>query len=294
MKDRFAGLHPAVNLCYFALVIGFSMALQHPAAQAISLICALLYARQLSDQSFGSALKLSLPIALFTAALNPLFNHRGATPLFSLPTGSFVTLESLLYGLSAGALLLTVLAWFICFNQCISADKFLFLFGRALPGLSLVMNMTLGFVPRFVTQYRAVSDAQKCLGRDMARGSWLQKAKNAAAVLSITLTWALENAADTADSMKSRGYGGKRSRYSVYPFTKRDGGFLALFLLSGGALIFFILRGCFSFDYFPSLGFRQPDILGCLAFGLYALLCAAPLFYNLWEEKRWNCLHSKI
>lgn len=294
MKDRFAGLHPAVNLCYFALVIGFSMALQHPIAQAISLICALLYARQLGGSSFGSALKLSLPIALFTAALNPLFNHRGATPLFYLPTGSFVTLESLLYGLSAGALLLSVLAWFICFNTCISADKFLFLFGRALPGLSLVMNMTLSFVPRFVKQYRAVSDAQKGLGRDMARGSWLQKAKNAAAVLSITLTWALENAADTADSMKSRGYGGQRSRYSIYPFTRLDSIFLALFLISGAALIFFVFRGCFSFDYFPALGFQRPDMEGCLAFALYALVCAAPLLYNLWEEKRWNCLHSKI
>ena len=295
MKDRFSGLHPAVNFCYFALVIGFAMAVQHPVAQAVSLVCALLYARQLSDhKGFSSVLKLSLPLALFTAALNPLFNHRGATPLFALPTGSFVTLESLLYGLSAGAMLVAVLAWFICFNACISQDKFLFLFGRALPGLSLVVSMTLGFVPRFVKQYRAVSDAQKGLGRDMARGNWLQKARNAAAVLSITLTWALENAADTADSMKSRGYGGKRSRYSIYPFTRLDGCFLALFLLSGGALIFFAIRGCFAFTYFPGLAYAAPNALDGVAFGLYAIVCAAPMLYNLWEEKRWNCLHSKI
>lgn len=295
MKDRFSGLHPAVNLCYFALVIGFAMAVQHPAAQAISLICAVLYARQLSgSRGFGSLLKLCLPLALFTAALNPLFNHRGATPLLILPTGSPLTLESLLYGLSAGAMLVAVLAWFGCFNACISADKFLFLFGRVLPGLSLVVSMTLGFVPRFANQYRAVSDAQKGLGRDMTRGKWLQKAKNAAAVLSITLTWALENAADTADSMKSRGYGGRRSRYSIYPFTRLDGCFLALFLISGGGLIFFALRGCFAFNYFPALSFRQPDAFDCFAFGLYAALCATPLLYNLWEEKRWNCLHSKI
>ncbi len=295
MKDRFSQLHPAVNLCYFALVIGFAMAVQHPVAQGISLICGVLYARQLTgSKGFASALKLSLPLALFTAALNPLFNHRGATPLLILPTGSPLTLESLLYGLSAGAMLVAVLAWFFCFNECIPQDKFLFLFGRALPGLSLVVSMTLGFVPRFVNQYRAVSDAQKGLGRDMTRGNWLQKAKNAAAVLSITLTWALENAADTADSMKSRGYGGRRSRYSIYPFTRLDGIFLALFLISGAALIFFALRGCFTFAYFPGLDLRMPNALDGVAFGLYAIVCAAPMLYNLWEEKRWNCLHSKI
>ena len=170
MKDRFAGLHPAVNLCYFALVIGFSMAVQHPAAQAISLVFAGLYAWQLTgSKRLGSLLKLCLPLALFAAALNPLFNHRGDTPLFALPTGSFVTLESLLYGLSAGLLLISVLGWFICFNEIISADKFLFLFGGVLPGLSLVLSMTISFIPRFMGQYRAVSDAQKGLGRDMAR-----------------------------------------------------------------------------------------------------------------------------
>lgn len=294
MKDRFSQLHPAVNLCYFALVIGFSMAVQHPAAQVISLVCGALYARQLSGgRVFGSLLRLSLPLALFTAALNPLFNHRGATPLFALPTGSFVTLESLLYGLSAGLLLISVLAWFICFNACISPDKFLFLFGRALPGLSMVISMTLSFVPRFAREYRAVSDAQKGLGRDMGRGSWLQKAKNAAAVLSITLTWALENAADTADSMKSRGYGGRRSRYSIYPFTRRDGVFLGLFLAAGAALVILAARGCFAFAYFPGLEFAAPNALNSLAFCLYTGLCAAPVLYNLWEEKRWNCLHSK-
>lgn len=40
MQDRFAKYHPLVNFLYFTLVIGFSMALNHPLAQGISLICA--------------------------------------------------------------------------------------------------------------------------------------------------------------------------------------------------------------------------------------------------------------
>ena len=84
----------------------------------------------------------------------------------------------------------------------------------------------------------------------MTRGSWVQRGKNAAAVLSVTLSWALENAADTADSMKSRGYGGKRSRYALYPFTALDGCLLAAVLIAGGALI--------AGGLFPRSGLESP------------------------------------
>lgn len=295
MKDRFSQLHPTVNLCYFVLVIGFAMAVQHPAAQIASLICAGAYTLQLSGRKgLWSLAKFCLPLAVFTMLLNPLFNHRGNTVLLVLPTGSNLTFESLLYGASAGAMLVSVLLWFSCFNACISSDKFLFLFGGILPGLSLVLSMALGFIPRFIGQYRAVADAQKGLGRDMARGSLIQKAKNAAAVLSITLTWALENAADTADSMKSRGYGGKRSRYHIYPFTRRDGIFLALFALGASALIAGAASGAFTFLWFPELRWKAPKAPDILCYILYFVLCASPVIYNVWEEKRWNSLHSKI
>lgn len=295
MKDRFSQLHPAVNLCYFAAVIGFAMAVQHPAAQAISLVCACAYALQLTGaKGLLSLGKFCLPLAVFTLLLNPLFNHRGNTVLFVLPTGSYFTLESLLYGLSAGGLLVSVLLWFSCFNACITSDKFLFLFGKVIPGLSLVLSMTLRFIPRFIGQYRAVADAQKGLGRDMTKGSLLEKAKNAAAVLSITLTWALENAADTADSMKSRGYGGKRSRYHIYPFTRRDGLFLGLFACAGAFLILAAAGGTFAFNWFPGLWWKTPSGFDILSYVLYFALCASPILYNVWEEKKWNSLHSKI
>ncbi len=295
MADRFSQLHPAVSFAWFATVIGFAMAVQHPAAQGIGFVCALLYTWQLKGgRGLWSVGKICLPLALFTLVLNPLFNHRGYTLLFRLPTGSYVTLESLLYGISAGIMLATVVLWFTCFQVCISSEKFLFLFGRILPGLSLVLDMTLRFIPRFATQYRAVADAQKGLGRDMTRGKPLQKAKNAAAVLSITLTWALENAADTADSMKSRGYGGGRSRYAIYPFTRRDGCFLGFFLAGAAVLTGLAFRGRFAFTWFPGLGWKSPGWPDWLCFALYAAVCITPILYNAWEEKRWNSLHSKI
>ena len=38
-------------------------------------------------------MRYMLPLLLFTALLNPLFNHRGATVLFQLPNGSSITLR---------------------------------------------------------------------------------------------------------------------------------------------------------------------------------------------------------
>ena len=46
MMDRFSYYHPLVNFLYFTLVIGFSMVLNHPLAQGISLACAIIYAVQ--------------------------------------------------------------------------------------------------------------------------------------------------------------------------------------------------------------------------------------------------------
>jgi hypothetical protein len=98
----------------------------------------------------------------------------------------------------------------------------------------------LRFIPKFKTQLQAVTDAQKSIGRDISEGSLWHRTKIAITVLSIMVTWALENAIETADSMKSRGYGLKgRTAFSIYRFDDRDKmallflGFCGLYLLSG-------------------------------------------------------------
>ena len=104
-----------------------------------------------------------------------------------------------------------------------SSDKVVFLFGRIMPSLSLVISMALRFVPRFSAQMKLVRNAQHTIGRDINEGTLFQKIRNAVKILSIMITWSLENAIETADSMKSRGHGLKgRTSYSLYKFDKRD------------------------------------------------------------------------
>ncbi len=105
-RDEFSYFHPVVNLVYFTLVLGFTVVLRHPASQLISLVCAVMYTA--TAQGAGAAvntLKISLPVIILTAAINPVFNHQGVTMLCYLPGGNPLTLESILYGVSAGAVL---------------------------------------------------------------------------------------------------------------------------------------------------------------------------------------------
>ena len=208
MRDRFAKYHPLVNFLYFTLVIGFSMVLTHPIAQGISLVCAIVYAVQTEGKNAVLfTIKWCLPIMLLTAFMNPAFSHEGITILLYFPTGNPLTLESILFGLSAGVMVATVMLWFVNFNRVITSDKFIYLFGKVIPSLSLVLSMSLRFVPKFKNQMKKVAEAQRSIGRDISSGSLIHRTKIAILIVSIMITWALENAIETADSMKSRGYG---------------------------------------------------------------------------------------
>ena len=296
MKDRFAQYHPLVNFLYFTLVLVFSMVLRHPLAQGVSLLCACIYAVQAEGQrAVLFCLKWCLPIFLLTALFNPAFSHEGATILLYLPTRNPLTLESILYGVSAGVLLVTVMVWFMNSSRVITSDKFIYLFGRVIPALSLVLSMTLRFIPKFKSQLAAVVEAQRSIGRDISQGSLLRRMKLAVSVLSIMITWALENAMDTADSMKGRGYGlPGRTAFSIYRLDDRDKSALAFLLLCAFCLVMGTAASAFSFRYYPGIraGARTPL---ALSFQLvYAALCAMPILLNAFEERKWKSIHSKM
>lgn len=296
MKDRFSHYHPLVNFLYFSLVIGFSMVLNHPLSQGISLLCACIYAIQIEGKkAVLFCLKWCLPMVLLTAFINPAFSHEGVTILLYLPTGNPLTLESILYGISSGAMIATVMLWFMNFNRVITSDKFIYLFGRIIPALSLVLSMTLRFIPKFKDQTHLVVDAQRSIGRNVSEGSLLQRIRIGITVLSIMITWSLENAIETADSMKSRGYGLKgRSAFSIYQFEDRDKtallflGFCGLYLLSGTMVSAF---GC---SYFPYIRYMGMNAVTLSFQFVYLTLCGLPIVLNAAEERKWNYIHSKM
>ena len=295
-RDCFAKYHPLVNFLYFVLVVGFSMMLNHPIAQGISLICACAYAVQTEGKkAVLFTLKWCLPVMLLTAFMNPAFSHEGVTILLYFPTGNPLTLESILYGLSAGIMLATVMLWFMNFNRVITSDKFIYLFGRIIPAMSLVIGMTLRFIPKFKAQMNMVVDAQKSIGRDISEGSLWRRTKIAVTVLSIMVTWALENAIETADSMKSRGYGLQgRTAFSIYRFDDRDKMALLYLSFCGFYLLSGMMVSAFGFRYFPSIRYIGLNATTLSFQFVYLILCIMPVALNAAEEKKWKAIHLSM
>lgn len=291
-RDAFAGYHPCVNFIFYALVLVFSMCLMHPAYLAVSFFCAAGYcARAQGGAHLRRTLLYLLPMMLLAAILNPAFNHEGVTILTYLPSGNPLTLESLYYGAAAAGMLGCVVLWFVSFHAVMTSDKFVYLFGRVVPALSLVLSMTLRFVPRFAAQYRRVQLAQRAMGRE-ARGV-LARVRGFAAVVSAMITWSLENALDTADSMRSRGYGlARRTSFSIYRITDRDR--MALVWLLG--LGFFVAAGWLCggtyFHYYPAVRAAEMNAWTASFLLAYAALCMTPLILNWREERVWRAMRS--
>jgi len=235
-----------------------------------------------------------LPMMLFTAILNPLFNHAGGTILAYLWNGNPLTLESIAFGVASATMLVTVISWFACFNKVMTSDKFVYLFGKIIPALSLILSMALRFVPRFREQIRVVSNAQKCIGRDVSNGNIFQKVRFGLRIISIMVTWSLENAIETADSMKSRGYGlPGRTAFSIFHFDKRDFRGLVYIMICAMIIITGNVSGVYRFRYFPTI---QGEWTGATiaVFAAYFALAAFPLIANFKEDIVWARLESRI
>lgn len=295
MKDSFSTFHPFVNFLYFVVVLLFSMVFMHPIFQVIALISAVAYSIMLKGKKgIRFNLLYMIPFLLFMAVMNPVFNHQGVTILFYLNNGNPITKESILYGVAAACMFVTVIIWFSCYNVVMTSDKFIYIFGKILPALSLIFSMVLRFVPRYLAQIKVISNAQKCIGRDVSQGNLLARARNGITILSIMTIWALENAIETADSMRSRGYGlPGRTSFSIFRLDARDK--VALLIMTG--LIALVAVGAVmgenTMRFHPSIKASAITSFSILIYIAYFALCMIPVLINMVEAMKWKSIESK-
>jgi len=283
-----------VNFVYFGLVLLFTMCFTHPLARFVSVAGALCYDLYLNGKKAARfTLLYMLPMLLLTAIINPAFSHEGVTILAYLPSGNPLTLESILFGGAAALMLVAVVLWMACYNAVMTSDKFVYIFGRIIPALSLVLSMTLRFIPKFKAQMHTVSESQRCVGRDISNGTVLQRLRHGVTILSILLTWVLENAIETADSMRGRGYGlPGRTAYSIYRFDDRDR-YALLWLAFCGVTIVgaWIARG-FYWNWYPQIRFTPFMPIVVFFHLVYAALCFTPLAMDIYSDLRWKRLQE--
>ena len=314
MSSGFKGYHPLVNVLFFISIIAFGMLLRHPVYLVISFISSTAYYLKLSGKDGRKTVfRFLLPMLLFVVIINSFFNHYGVTTLFILPSGNNFTFEALVMGIVSGITVVSVIQWFFCCNEVVTEDKFMHIFGRILPKGALIVSMILRFVPLYRRRYKEISQARKCMGLN-GTDSFICKMKNTFKNIGILVSWSFENAIETADSMKARGYGLKgRTYYSRFQWHTGDTRALILLVLFDALIIFGLVSNSAYCIYNPYVIINQPSEIGTTyiinelnltinPFGFlsiisliaFTLLCFLPLTIDLKEDIKWHRLQSKI
>ena len=289
-RSSFAGYHPVVQVIYFTAVITLTMLIWQPVVLVISLASAAVCAGITGGRrALRTALALVLPASLLFLVINPLFSHRGATILFYLPDGNPFTLESAVYAAAASCIFASVMLWCMSLRYCVTSDKVIYLFGRVSPRLALLISMSLRFIPLYIREFRQVTAAHRCMGRDISRGGLIKRTRTLAGILSCVTGRALEGSVMTADSMKSRGASlSGRSSYHDYHFRARDIIMLVIMLISGGGVLFGLISGRLEFWYYPAVEEPQFTAADMMIYTAAAVLYALPVILQIKETIKWS------
>ena len=223
MYDRFERFHPLILFIYYSGAIILFFLLLHPLFLSIAfflvLLLHLLYDR---GRSLRQWLFFMVTTGIFLFLLNPLFNERGRHVLFSIFQHRF-TLEAFIYGGMSAFSVMSVIALFVSYNEIMKPNKLLFLFAKLLPQFAVLLMLTLRFIPLMKKRAEDITAIQKSKGITAANGPLSKRMETGMLFLQALLVFSLEEAIQTADSMKARGYGlRKRSSYEYFVFKKSD------------------------------------------------------------------------
>ena len=137
---RLSAFHPLTALVYFAAVLAVTMFCFSPAVGICSAVGAFLFcAITQSCRQTASDLAFYIFLTAVLTVTNPLFSHKGVTPLFFV-NGKAYTKEALFYGLTAGLSLTAVIMWCKALGKVLTREKLLYIFGRKTPKAALDNN----------------------------------------------------------------------------------------------------------------------------------------------------------
>ena len=163
-KMVYEQLHPLVGAAYLIGIILITMLNMHPLLLALSCAGSFFYASYATGKMIWKrSLLMAMPFFFFSMVVMPLFYHNGVTPLFYINERQ-VTLETILHGFAMSVLLLSVIQWFQVWNLWIDSEKFLYLFGRISPSLTLLVSMVFRMIPLLLQRWKEIGEVQKGTG----------------------------------------------------------------------------------------------------------------------------------
>ncbi|MBD5137326.1 MAG: energy-coupling factor transporter transmembrane protein EcfT [Lachnospiraceae bacterium] len=274
----FKDFHPAILFFYYILVIFTTVITLNPVMVSLSLTGAVIYYGILSDRKdYIKSIIFYLLILMVISLTNPIFSHNGETVLIYINDNP-ITLESVIYGVFAGIMIVGIIFWCKCYEKVMTTDKFLYLFGRVIPKISITISMAIRFIPVFKRQAENVSDVQKIMGMEKKYG----KIRGRLRVYESVLGWAMENSVETADAMSARGFGlKKRTSYSIFRFGVWDVILAAFLFLYMVLFIIGMINGIYDFRYYPTADRPNINSIDIIFYLLHGVLVSIPFIFSI-------------
>lgn len=231
---RFDDLHPAVLLIYFLAILIPVMVIMDGLMVIAAIVTGLIWQTMRKGRFPFGSFCFECWLILLVTAVNAVIYPHGGTVLFYI-AGRAINWEGVAYGFRTGGMLVAALVWCDLLGQLLTGDSIQNLLSR-MPKLALLMTMVLRLIPRYLKRYRDVEAANRVNDKTSsanAEGEAHRSSERVGMVLqtSAVFTWALENAAQTADSMEMRGFGNPKRTRLKKPVYKRD--VIVLILIAG-------------------------------------------------------------
>lgn len=278
--NYFSHFHPAVIFLYFIVVMAINIVIFDPVLIGIFFVSQALLYLYLKGAAGAKFVGKCLLLVLVCGGFNGLVNHRGIHVIFYLG-GLPVTGECIFYGCMTGGLLAASICLFGCYNDIMTSEKIMSLFGNVFPHFSLVFSMALRLIPKVQMDYKKIRENHK-------------KQKG---VLTALVGMALEDSLETGIVMGYRGYGKNRDvrRTSIYHKQMRNtdwvlAGGMGVLALGGVFLYLFSQTEILVFPYID----YHIDRLGAGAYFVFWVLFFLPVFINMREELKWKHIISNI
>lgn len=286
---RFDSYHPVINLIYFAAAIVCTIWFHHPVFLGISYVCAFVYSVKLNGKRAVIFNLCLIPLIFLYAVWYSYYNHFGVTNLRQNFIGNQITLESVVYGIVRGTTVAAVIMFFSCVFAVVSSDKVVYLFGRISPRLSLFLSILLRCVPRVKERARKIEISREGIGKGVRQGNILERFLHGLSLISIVITWTLEDFVESTVSMKSRGYSLRgRTAFSIYRFDNRDRSFVVMIFLCLTFVASAILLDQTEIYYNPEIIMNPVTPMSFVFYVAYAVLLLLPMGLQIAGEIRYK------
>ncbi|MBD3389139.1 MAG: hypothetical protein GF416_08600 [Candidatus Altiarchaeales archaeon] len=275
---------------WLALAMLYSVLTYNPLYQLL-LFAAIISSVVWLRQPILSYLKVALLVSIIPLLVNVFFIHLGDTVLVEIPRhltiyghripviifGGNITLESSLTGIIMTLLLVNMFSAFQLFNTMTSPDSMFRIIPSTFRNLSLAISIALRFIPSVIRDHSSIRDAQASRGVRFNSASKTTRIRNHMSTLIPTIVTSLERSFKLSESMVSRGYTGKRTRYSNEAWTSLERAISTAFM--SGFIISIYAKMSGAMDYWPYDSLHLPLL------SPIAVLPLMPLLMPLFEDE---------